>query len=199
MSSVVDICNLALGRLGLKAFISSLDEATAEAEVCNRFFNATRDAALASAPWPFAKKRATLALLSGVTRAGWAFCYAKPSDCLSPRFVWNGLRNPRPDQLIPFELELGDADGSHIICTDHPGAELVFTKRVDNPTLFHPLFVNALAWRLASELAAPLSGKPDLAKAAWAAWLSTKSEAHAATLNEAHEPVAESVFITERA
>lgn len=197
MASVVDICNLALGHIGTKAFISSLTDDSAEAEVCNRFYASTRDAALASAPWPFAKKRADLALLN-TTREGWAFCYARPSTCLSPRFIWNGLRNPRADQLIPFEQQLDDAGEALLICTNQPSAVLVYTARVENPGLYSPQFVSALSWLLASNIVAALNAKPEHARLAFQSWLAGKSEAHAAALNEQWEPLPESIFLAER-
>ena len=60
MSSVVDICNEAMDLLGA-ATITSLDENSKEAKLCNRRFTTVRDQVLRSHPWNSAIRRATLA------------------------------------------------------------------------------------------------------------------------------------------
>ena len=66
MSSVIDICNLALSHLGDTATVASIDppEGSAQAEHCSRFYPVARDAMLELFNWKFATRRATLALLT---------------------------------------------------------------------------------------------------------------------------------------
>lgn len=59
MPSVVEICNEAMDLLGA-ATITSLDENSKEARLCNRRFSTVRDAVLRSHPWNCAITRATL-------------------------------------------------------------------------------------------------------------------------------------------
>ena len=50
------------------------------------------------------------------------------------------------------------------ILTDMEEATLAYTFDVTDPSRFTTLFVDALAWRLASRIAFSLTGKADLAK-----------------------------------
>ena len=59
MPSVVEICNEAMDLLGA-ATITSLDENSKEARLCNRRFSTVRDAVLRSHPWNCLIKRITL-------------------------------------------------------------------------------------------------------------------------------------------
>jgi hypothetical protein len=65
-ASEAAIANLALLNIGHTKFITALDDATTEAEVCNLVYAQTRDEMLGAFRWPFAKKRATPSPLGGV-------------------------------------------------------------------------------------------------------------------------------------
>ena len=62
MASAVDICNLALSRIGDIASVQSIDppEASAQAIHCARFYPVARDSMLERHPWGFATLRKTL-------------------------------------------------------------------------------------------------------------------------------------------
>ena len=59
MASEVEICNLALARLGDAATVVSIDppEGSAQAEHCAMFYPMARDTLLAQHPWGFAQRR----------------------------------------------------------------------------------------------------------------------------------------------
>ena len=59
------------------------------------------------------------------------------------------------DETQPYEAE-SDANGAAIILTNQEDASLRFVARVTDTTKFSPLFVDALAWLLASYLAGPV-------------------------------------------
>lgn len=84
MSTDVDICNLALARLGDPATISSIDppEGSAQADHCARFYPMARDAVLTAHPWRFAISRKRLAKLAEAPVGTEANYFALPSDCL---------------------------------------------------------------------------------------------------------------------
>ena len=86
MTSVVEICNLALTRIGAQT-INSLAEASAQAIHCNLLFGPTRDAVLRQVPWRFATARQVLALLDETHPPEWAYGYKKPADCLAARYI----------------------------------------------------------------------------------------------------------------
>src|SRR5690606_41035061 len=91
---------------------------------------------------------------------GYAFAYALPSDCITVQEVFAG-RGLREDQKVPFRVENeGDV---RVLLTDQENAEIIYTARVESPTLFHPLFVDALTWKLAGDLAISLANDDHLA------------------------------------
>ena len=161
MASEASICNRALLRIGVSATIDYLDSPTNEARACKVLYADTRDAILQSLPWPFASQRAALAELPGGGRAGFARAFALPADCLHAQEVWCGTRNPTRAQRIPFALE-ADASGQVLLC-DLDAPELLYTARVTNPGRFPPLFVDALAWNLAADLAIGLGLEESIA------------------------------------
>lgn len=202
VASVVALCNLALSRIGIGQGITSLEDSTREAQACALHYAHLRDSLLAMCDWPFARKRAALALLSETERSGWDYAYSLPLDCLVPRRVWSGeiaQRRLRPDQRVPFGLEADDSGSGRILLTDEQGAKLLYTARVEDPLLFHPLFTEALVWWLAAELALALKAKDALelrARQRYELALS-RAQAHAAAEGEQDvEP--EPDFITGR-
>lgn len=162
-TDAVQICNKALLRIGHRQLIGDLGENTAEAQACNTLYPLSRDEVLAELPWRFASYRSVLALLT-TTRNGWAFAYSLPADCVAPRRLWDGLRNPGKGQRIPFDVE-GDATSGGILLTDQPAAELIYTALIEDVPRFPPLFVDALAWKLAADLALGVTVKPQVGMA----------------------------------
>lgn len=172
MASEVDICNLALARLGDTATVASLNppEGSAQAEHCARFYPMARDSLLEMHPWGFSTQRISLALLS----AGWPewdYAYAQPNDAInilavippaatddySVAYSIDNQSNYSAGSYTPqpFSCEV-DGDGNEVIYTDQVNAVLRYTSRVTDTTKFSPLFTDALAWLLASYLAGPI-------------------------------------------
>lgn len=151
MASDVTICNLALSHLGAAA-INSMTDATKEARNCQLHYAVSRDFVLRDHPWNFATRREYLALLSGVNPVGWSYAYAYPSDCHFAREIWQEVEQLKP---TPFEVLKGPS--GKIIVTNEENAVLEYTALITDPTQFDPMFVNALSYFLASELAMPLT------------------------------------------
>ena len=86
MSSVVEICNFALGLTGSRAVIAAIDENSKEAYHCNLHYESARDAALRARPWRFAKKYQVLADV-GSPPSPWLYRYRYPADCLKARHI----------------------------------------------------------------------------------------------------------------
>lgn len=159
-TTAVELCNIALARAGVSKVLTSMTEASTEAGLCRVLYPTALETVLSMAPWPFATKRAVLAPLAGGGRGGYAFRYQLPADCLVVQEVFSG-RGLREDQKVPFRVENeGDA---RVLLTDQEDAEIIYTARVESPTLFHPLFVDALAWKLAGDLAISLAKDDDAA------------------------------------
>jgi hypothetical protein len=155
MPTVTDLCNLALARLGESATITDIapPDGSVQAEHCAMFYPVARDAVLELMRPRFAIRRATLALLDRDAH-GWQYCYAAPAGLLSvlallPASAKSGAATQ------PFIRE-SDEDGTPLILADTEGAALSYVGREEDPGKFSPLFTDALAWRLASDLAGPL-------------------------------------------
>ncbi len=142
MTSVAAVCNRALSKIGDEAVVLSLDDETKAARYCKALYADTRDFVLRSYPWRFALKRYVLAPLKDRPPFGYSRWFALPSDCLR---VWKVAGCDR------YQVE-----GRRVLAD---GDVFSFTgiSRIEDATRFDPMFVEALALRLAAELAVPLA------------------------------------------
>lgn len=163
-SSVAQMCNMALGRIGVSATIADITESSTAARACNTFYEATRDRLLAAYPWPWAAKRATLAALTDGERDGWEYAYALPADCLTPRELFPENRAVASKDRRRFVVEYDVTTAKAILLSDEEAPELLYTATFSLNVVGHfpPAFTDALAWALAAELAMPLAVKSDL-------------------------------------
>lgn len=177
--SNVSICNMALARIEAKAQIQSLTQAGREAKFCNTFFEHCRDMLLQRMQPSWAMKRAALSDL-GSPPDEWSYRYAYPSDCLLAVEIVNlADRNKR------IKFEIADNDGaSSVILTDEDDAVLWYVRTITNPSVFDPLFIDALAWSLAAEIAMPLTADGDRKKLAEQKMVAAIMSAAASSGNE---------------
>ena len=159
MASEVDVCNLALSYLGDEATVASINppEGSVQAEYCARFYPFARDSLLELHTWGFATKCAQLAAM-GISRPEWRFAYAQPADAIKIVAVLPhdaAIIEAGIDNAQPFSCEIDDT-GADIIPTNQVNAVARYISLVRDTTKFSPLFVQALAWHLASMLAGPL-------------------------------------------
>ena len=199
MSSDIEICNLALSRVAVTQAIASFTERSKEAEQCRVFYSHLRELVLREFPWPFAESIVALASL-GSPAPGWAFRYRYPADCLKIRnIVQPGFRRAlSSDMEIPYQI--GYDAGGRVIHTDQPEAVCRFTFKVEDSTFFDPQFAEALAWRLAMDLALPLASKPDLQQFAAQQYQMALTLAEGSAFQESQsDPEPESEFVTVRA
>ncbi len=186
MASEVDLCNLALARLGDPATVSSINppEGSAQAEHCARFYPIARDAVLEAHPWRFASRRVALAPLD-VESWGWSFAYGLPNDALvSLAVLAPGTTNDAETQ--DFDIE-STASGARVLYTNQDDATLRYVARVTDTTRFSPGFNEALSWLLASYLAGPMIKGDDgaqMAKAAYQQYAFVVSQAKVTDANQ---------------
>lgn len=180
MATETDICNLALLRAA-KDTIASTSDGSRAAELCAILLPICRDAMLREFPWNFARKRVGLALLDEEAPTNWGYAYALPTDCIQVlSLTVPGLRVPTGNYRVPYEVSGGK------LYTDIATPELIYTARVEY-SMWDGLAVSALAWLLCSELATPLSLKPDQAQSARQAYMQIKAAAAAQSMNEGWE------------
>jgi hypothetical protein len=180
MAAEVDICNLALGHLGDVANVAVINppDGSAQSEHCQRFYPLARDTLLEMNDWTFATRRATLAAVTSPAST-WQYAYAMPTGALnflavldpaaqddystgigtSPYSYETMSAGPLIDRGMytpqDFAIET-DLNGSEIVLTNQVNAVGRFVIRITDTSKFSNLFVDALAWLLASHLAGPV-------------------------------------------
>lgn len=153
------ICNMALAKIG-SARISDYTDSTednVQAVQCRLHYEQTRDALLRSHYWRFARTRVQLSANVTTPAFEWDYAYDLPSDFLR---LWikpfednnSGLHNTR----YSFSME-----GRQLL-TDEDAVYLRYIKRVTDPTVFDPLFVEVFILKLALKMVMPLSQDRDL-------------------------------------
>ena len=146
----VGICNLALTMLSTSR-IESLTEDSENARKCNAIYNLTRDGLLTQHYWNFSLKEASLASTGDTpTIEDWAYIFQLPTDCL--QVVYN-------DGQYPYAI-IGDK-----LYSNQSTCNIRYVSRVTTPQLFSYGFVNALAARLAADLAFGITQNASLTQA----------------------------------
>lgn len=138
-TSDVSIANLALQKLGAGR-ITSLTQDLKEARSINACYEAIRDKELRAHPWSFAKTRATLAPAADAPPFDYAYAFPLPTDF---------LRLLRPN-TTDLDWSIERQDGVRCILTnDGTAINLRYICKITDPTEFDPMFVDALACKLA--------------------------------------------------
>lgn len=143
MPSVVDISNKALDKLG-QGPITSLEDGSKSANLCNRNWSIIRDQVLRDHPWNFAVKRAILA--ADTTAPVWGFSYKFPLPA-----DWLRLIEVRDLSTGEYQVE-----GRAILANDS-ALYVRYIYQVTDPNQYDALFVDAVATRLAFELCEALT------------------------------------------
>lgn len=186
MTSVISICNMALSNLGA-GNIQSLGEASTEARSCTQWYEHTRDTLLQAYPWRFAGTAVSLAELTNDKPGAWGYSYRRPSDCLKPRFVRREFSTTDEQQTMQEQIQNPYlVEGTRIYCDISP-AILNYTRRVEDPSLFSPLFVTALSFALTVNLAMPITQDPKIRNDAYQIAEQMRERAAAADANEQRE------------
>jgi len=147
----IQICNLALARLG-DARITSLSDATAQAQYCSLFYDQTVAELQSDFDWQFCRKQ--VALSSGtVPSTGFSFQYTLPTDFL------RALRLGTVAESENFGVWEIVGDKIH---TNLSNPALDYIADITDETKFPALFVELLTIKLAGLLAMPLTGSKDL-------------------------------------
>ncbi|MFA5580507.1 MAG: hypothetical protein WDA25_00980 [Paracoccaceae bacterium] len=151
MASIIGIANLALEKLGDEGEINSLEEDSRAARAVNACFADMRDAVLRDHPWDFARHRVQLpALVDAPAWGGWT-AFQKPADFI--RFV-------EVEWHRHYLLE-----GQAIMARHAGPLNLLYIRRIEDAGLFDPLFVDALACRIALQVAMKITGSLDMKQA----------------------------------
>lgn len=192
----VEVCNLALGRIGQGASrpVQALDEGSETANACLRVFAPAMAAMLREYVWPFATRSVALGA-SAEAVDGWAYAYAYPDNCAFLLAVaepgMDATRVPAKACRRPFALTAAASGESLLVASNVPDARAWYTLNVANPHFGDALFQDALAWRVAAELGLGLKADPQMSVNAGNQYRLALSKALAAVGNETGEATEE--------
>ena len=179
MLSVVDICNKALALINVSR-IDSFTEESAQARICSTMYAPARDSLLREHPWGFARTCASLAV-TDMTHPHWLYVYAIPSLYLYGISIfpagdttlfqeWISLNEVLPGAVKDYfprepecRFEVSNIDNVRVVLTNVPSAMMEYIKQVTDVTMFDPTFAETLCYKLAADIAIPLTGDSRLA------------------------------------
>lgn len=149
MASEVDICNLALAKVG-DTRISSLSETTKRAVLCNDLYALHRDDLLGKYPWNFATKRVALSRNTYTEVYEFANQFQLPADFLRmvDREYWEYDYVIEQDKILSNETAM----------------KIEYVSKITDTNLYPGFFIHALAGKLAADLAYPLVQSNSLAE-----------------------------------
>jgi hypothetical protein len=150
MASSTEICNSALIKLGASR-ITALTDDSKEARICNDQYDKLRQDLLREHPWNFASKRATLAKTATVPEFEFDSEFQIPTDCLRV------LRLDQDNITEKFKIE------SDKLLANVDSIKILYISDIADVNLFDANFKEALAWRLAGDLAYSLIQSNNLA------------------------------------
>lgn len=180
MASQLDICNLALLRLG-QGQIGAMTEQSKEAQYCLKFWDADRKAALRDYAWNFAMPDPTPLTLLSETPPDFNYAYQLPADCLRALTLFNpfmlreslaGIVDVMDAESASFanlaeqilaELVFFKIRKNRVLVTNMAEATLVYTADITDTSKYDDQFVEALSYRLAVDLALPITANPQFA------------------------------------
>ena len=187
-TSVVAICNQALYLLGEEA-ITSLDDGTKAATLCSLLWPEVRDAVLADHPWNSALVRVELSQDATAPVYEYSYRYVLPTDPYCLRVVSTDLdiyldRNGEP--AYPWKIE-----GRYLL-TNAIAIFVLYIARITDVTQYTHQLSRAMAAKLASELAFPITRNPGIVQGLEEMYLQKLSDAKAIDAQESSPDVFES-------
>ena len=148
MASEVQLCNLALAKVGNEQ-ITSLTENSKAARLCNLVYEPMRDATLRAHPWNFAIKRIELAANTLTPAYEYNTQFTLPSDFL--RLIGTNMLD-----TAKFTVE-----GNQLLC-NASALKIKYIYAVTDPNVFDRLFNEALSARIAAELSIAMTDNRSL-------------------------------------
>jgi hypothetical protein len=153
-SSPVDVCNLALKRLGASSIVA-LDEGTDRASLCAVLYPATRDRMLRDFEWNFAQIRISLSKSSVSPKFGFANQFPLPTLPLCLKI--NELDPEDAVYRIENTIDTNGVITGKAILTDEAAINVRYTAQITDVTQWDQSFVDAVAMDLAAQMAYALT------------------------------------------
>lgn len=179
-TSVVSICNQALYLLGEEA-ITSLGDGTKPALLCSALWPEVRDAVLADHPWNSALVRVELARDASTPEYEYDYQYVLPTDPWCLRVVSTDLdkyTNRDGGRAYPWKIE------GRLLLTNATAIFVLYIARITDVTQYTHQLSRAMAAKLASELAFPITRNPGIVGGLEEQYLQKLSDAKAVDAQE---------------
>lgn len=166
MASVVDVANRALTKLGA-ARIVSLSDDNKQARSINSCFYTLLEAELRQNRWTFAIYRTTLPALADAPTFGYKYQYALPADFLRLDMINDMYPSVSLDNYISTEVADYAIENKKILTDLDAPLKIRYGANVTDPNIWDPLFIEALACRLAAEICEDLTQSTPKRQQAW--------------------------------
>jgi len=154
VATETDLCNMALSHLGVPPIVN-LKEGSTASDLCNLFYETTRDFVLQDHDWNFAERRRKGELSDfDPSDVGYSYAYRYPSDCLKVRRIQQPVKGgPKIEFTIFSKPTLEDS----VIATDEQNPIIIYTATMREVNSFSAAFRTAFSWNMAGNLAFPLT------------------------------------------
>lgn len=183
--SQISICNSALSKLGVDR-ITSITESNKRARVCNEQYSKLKEEVLSAHPWNFALKRASLSQTANTPAFEYSYEYQLPTDC---------LRVIRAHEDYIEWVREGDK-----LLTDESTLKIQYISNVEYESDFTATFAEALALRMAADLAYNLVQNADLANLNTQLYTAFLADARGRDSQEGTpRPIVDETFVISRA
>ena len=156
MASSIDLCNSALTLLG-QPTITSLSANSRAAKLVNQRYQYIIDAVLRAYPWNCAIERKSLSADSTAPTFGYDYRYALPTSPYCLKVI------EMEEKDMVFKIE-----GRYLL-TDESSAKILYIARIAVGT-FDSLLFEAVAARIAADIAFPLTNSTSMAQNAMQAY-----------------------------
>ena len=166
MASVIQVANRALTKLG-SARITSIDDDVKAARSVKSCFEDLRDDELRSHRWSFALKRTSLAALSEAPAFGYEYQYQLPSDFLRLDMINDQFPSVVMDNYIGAEALDYVLEGKKVLTDFEAPLYVRYIAQITDPNMWDINFREALACRIAAELAEDLTQSNQKRQLAW--------------------------------
>ena len=155
-----EIANLALSHAKSKLIDDLRMDTSPQARLARQFYDPALEAALEAYDWSFARRFAKLAASGEEPQTNWSYSYVLPEDCIAPRWILSAS-DPN-DNRTPFTVVASAGGQQRLLQTNRADAELRYTFRQFQTTMYTPNFVISLSHRLAAYIAFAQTGKASI-------------------------------------